>query len=92
MINVETLGKGCLDGIGTLQHLVYLHIGNCALEKLPDSVGDLSNLQLLDLLDLPNLKMLPPSIIKLGKLISFQIHNCHSLECLPDGVQNLLNL
>lgn len=92
MINEEILGKDCLDGIGSLRHLVYLHIGFCALEKLPDSVGDLSNLQLLDLNQWPNLKMLPPSIIKLGKLISFQIHRCPSLECLPDGVQNLLNL
>eukprot|EP00268_Persea_americana_P024758 TRINITY_DN2416_c0_g1_i1.p1 TRINITY_DN2416_c0_g1~~TRINITY_DN2416_c0_g1_i1.p1 ORF type:complete len:865 (+),score=120.96 TRINITY_DN2416_c0_g1_i1:1768-4362(+) len=92
MINEEILGKDCLDAIGSLRHLVYLHIGFCALEKLPDSLGDLSNLQLLELNQWPNLKMLPPSIIKLGKLISFQIRGCHSLECLPDGVQNLLNL
>ncbi|KAL5972474.1 hypothetical protein ACLOJK_039278 [Asimina triloba] len=82
-----------LEKIGSLQHLVYLHLQNIdALATLPDSIGNLSNLQILNINDCPNLASLPPSITMLEKLIALNVFECPSLECLPKGLGKLSNL
>ncbi|RWR85661.1 Disease resistance RPP13-like protein 4 [Cinnamomum micranthum f. kanehirae] len=84
--------KDWLDGIASLLHLVYLKIENCGLTNLPDSVGNLHNLQILCLSNWYFLKMLPPTITKLDKLTSFDINGCRRLECMPDGIERLSRL
>ncbi|XP_058096298.1 disease resistance RPP13-like protein 4 [Magnolia sinica] len=81
-----------LSGIGSLQHLVYLKIENSALRALPDSIGNLRNLQILCLYDCPNLERLPVSIATLEKLTAIEILQCWSLECMPEGLGKLSNL
>ncbi|KAJ8641229.1 hypothetical protein MRB53_017923 [Persea americana] len=92
IIDGQVLGTDCLDGIGSLPHLVYLHIAYCALEKLPDSVGNLFNLQVLTLYCWPNLRMLPPTVVKLDKLIFLGICECDSFDHMPDGLGKLKNM
>ncbi|XP_058096293.1 disease resistance RPP13-like protein 4 [Magnolia sinica] len=91
-IDEDLLAKDWLSGIGSLQHLVYLYIEKTALRKLPDSIGNLRNLQILSLFDCPNLERLPSSITTLEKLTTFHIVSCDSFECMPEGLGNLSNL
>ncbi|KAJ8631204.1 hypothetical protein MRB53_024527 [Persea americana] len=88
----EDVMKDWLDGIASLLHLVYLKIENCGLKNLPDSVGNLRNLQILCLSYWYNLKMLPPTITKLDKLTCFNIDGCRRLECMPVGIERLSRL
>ncbi|KAJ8631191.1 hypothetical protein MRB53_024514 [Persea americana] len=84
--------KDWLDGIASLLHLVYLKMEGCGLQYLPDSVGNLLNLQILCLSYWYNLEMLPPTITKLDKLTSFDIEMCLDLKCMPDGIERLSRL
>ncbi|KAJ8631205.1 hypothetical protein MRB53_024528 [Persea americana] len=88
----EDVMKDWLDGIASLLHLVYLKIKNCGLKNLPDSVGNLRNLQILCLYKWYNLKMLPPTITELDKLTSLDIDFCDLLECMPVGIERLSRL
>ncbi|KAL5972478.1 hypothetical protein ACLOJK_039282 [Asimina triloba] len=82
-----------LNGIGSLHHLVYLHLQNIdALTTLPDSIGDLRNLQILNIISCTNLYRLSPSITKLEKLIVLSVCGCEKIECLPKGLGKLSNL
>ncbi|KAL5996668.1 hypothetical protein ACLOJK_007587 [Asimina triloba] len=82
-----------VNGIGSLHHLVYLHLRNIhALTTLPDSIGDLRNLQILHIIDCSDLDSLPPSITKLEKLIALFVIRCEKLERLPKGLGKLSNL
>ncbi|XP_058089195.1 disease resistance RPP13-like protein 4 [Magnolia sinica] len=89
---IDVVAKNWLGGIGSLQHLVYLKIENSALRKLPDSIRNLHNLQILYLGDCPNLEMLPVSITTLEQLTAVEICDCPSLECMPEGLGKLSNL
>ncbi|RWR85668.1 Disease resistance RPP13-like protein 4 [Cinnamomum micranthum f. kanehirae] len=88
----EDVMKDWLDGIGSLLHLVYLKIEFCGVKNLPDSVGNLHDLQILCLSNWYCLEMLPPTITKLDKLTSFDIDSCVSLECMADGIERLSRL
>ncbi|RWR85654.1 disease resistance RPP13-like protein 4 [Cinnamomum micranthum f. kanehirae] len=88
----EDFMKDWLDGIASLLHLVYLKMEKCGLENIPDSVGNLHNLQILCLSRWYNLIMLPPRITMLDKLTSFDIDRCRRLECMPDGIERLSRL
>ncbi|KAL5996678.1 hypothetical protein ACLOJK_007597 [Asimina triloba] len=82
-----------VNGIGSLHHLVYLHLQNIhALTTLPDSIGDLRNLQILNVIRCKNLDSLPSSITKLEKLIALHVVACEKLERLPKGLGKLSNL
>ncbi|KAL5996661.1 hypothetical protein ACLOJK_007580 [Asimina triloba] len=82
-----------VNGIGSLHHLLYLHLQNIhALTTLPDSIGDLRNLQILHIIRCKNLDSLPPSITKLEKLIALFVVACEKLERLPKGLGKLSNL
>ncbi|KAL5993743.1 hypothetical protein ACLOJK_041001 [Asimina triloba] len=82
-----------LKGIGSLHHLVYLHLQNVrALTTLPDSIGNLRNLQWLTIIHCWNLKSLPSSITRLEKLTVLRVVGCDSIECWPKGIGKLPNL
>ncbi|XP_058089200.1 disease resistance RPP13-like protein 4 isoform X5 [Magnolia sinica] len=89
---IDVVAKNWLSGIGSLQHLVFLRIENSALRRLPASIRNLHNLQILCLRDCPNLEMLPVSITTLEKLTDIVIFDCPSLECMPEGLGKLSNL
>ncbi|KAL5993611.1 hypothetical protein ACLOJK_041860 [Asimina triloba] len=82
-----------LKGIGSLHHLVYLHLERVyALTALPDSIGNLRNLQWLAIINCCNLKSLPSSITRLEKLTVLRVVGCDSIECWPKGLGKLPNL
>lgn len=54
------------------------------LKTLPESLGRLSDLKVLDLTYCSNLKALPRSIGKLAGLVVLDLSFCHSLEVLPE--------
>ncbi|KAL5996663.1 hypothetical protein ACLOJK_007582 [Asimina triloba] len=82
-----------VNGIGSLHHLLYLHLQNIhALTTLPDSIGDLRNLQILNIIHCSDLDSLPPFITKLEKLIALLVIRSEKLERLPKGLGKLSNL
>ncbi|KAL5993747.1 hypothetical protein ACLOJK_041005 [Asimina triloba] len=82
-----------LKGIGSLHHLVYLHLQRVyALTALPDSIGDLRNLQWLAIIHCRNLKSLPSSITRLEKLTFLNVRGCEPMERGPKGLGKLPNL
>ncbi|KAL5977540.1 hypothetical protein ACLOJK_021887 [Asimina triloba] len=92
-IDVTVKSTKWLSGIGSLRHLVYLHLQNIdALTTLPDSIGNLRHLQILNIIRCCNLESLPPSITKLEKLIVLTVCGCEKIECLPEGLGKLSNL
>ncbi|KAJ8623962.1 hypothetical protein MRB53_032492 [Persea americana] len=88
----EIIMKDWLNGITSLLNLVFLRLENCSVEQLPDSIGNLHNLQFLILRGFDNLKMLPSTITKLDKLIFFRITACPSLTCMPEEIGRLSKL
>eukprot|EP00268_Persea_americana_P067951 TRINITY_DN9406_c0_g1_i4.p1 TRINITY_DN9406_c0_g1~~TRINITY_DN9406_c0_g1_i4.p1 ORF type:complete len:883 (+),score=126.32 TRINITY_DN9406_c0_g1_i4:110-2758(+) len=88
----QIIMKDWLYGITSLLNLVSLILSNCTVEQLPDSIGNLHNLQFLDLRSFANLKMLPSTITKLDKLIFFQIEGFPSLTCMPEEIGRLSKL
>ncbi|KAL8128043.1 hypothetical protein AgCh_014836 [Apium graveolens] len=58
-----------------------------AIEQLPDSFGDLINLEILDLSFCENLRYLPNSLWKLKLLQVLNLHLCSKLKRLPDKLE-----
>lgn len=80
------------SGIGSFPHLIYLRIENSRLERLPDSIQNLRNLQVLLLWGCRNLKTLPIQITSLEKLTVFRVWDSPALECYPVQIGKLSNL
>ena len=66
--------------------------GCTALQSLPHSVGDLTNLRELDLTACQSLPSLPPTIGGLCSLTNLQLPRCSALKELPDGLTALRKL
>eukprot|EP00253_Pinus_taeda_P034138 PITA_34138 len=77
------------ESIGKLKHLEKVFLNCEQLQTLPESIGNLSGLQSLDLYRCRNLKMLPDSVGKLSGLQSLHLSSCSSLQTLPDSVGKL---
>ncbi|KAG0563460.1 hypothetical protein KC19_8G033400 [Ceratodon purpureus] len=74
-------------------NLLNLDMTNCtSIITLPDSIGQLSRLQLLDLEGCRNLQKLPSTIGQLTQLEKLRLHECESLESLPDSIPTLPQL
>ncbi|KAG0563729.1 hypothetical protein KC19_8G055000 [Ceratodon purpureus] len=74
-------------------NLLNLDMTNCtSIITLPDSIGQLSRLQLLDLDGCTNLQKLPSTIGQLTQLEKLRIQECESLESLPDSIPTLPRL
>ncbi|CAN1351452.1 Disease resistance protein RUN1 [Linum perenne] len=61
-------------------------------EALPDSIGSLVHIPVLNLRNCTNLKILPPGIFTLTSLKKIDLSGCSSLEELPPGIENLESL
>ena len=59
---------------------------------LPESMGQLTNLTALRLLDFSSLKSLPHSLGKLSSLKELEVEHCNYLEELPESLTNLQSL
>jgi hypothetical protein len=77
-----------LRELGSLLHLRYLGLANIGISKLPEEVGNLQYLQVLDVTG-NNDTEIPSTIIKLSRLMCLLVHFNHKL---PDGLGNLTSL
>ncbi|XP_026384524.1 putative disease resistance protein At3g14460 [Papaver somniferum] len=95
---LETLVlRGCrnflnvLRGVGSLENLRNLDLSYTGIDKLPDSVTSLCNLQRLDLNNCTFLTTFPNSITRLNYLKFLDI-SCTPIEKLPGFISSLHNL
>ncbi|KAG0564195.1 hypothetical protein KC19_8G091100 [Ceratodon purpureus] len=71
-------------------NLLNLYMKGCtSITTLPDSIGQLSLLQVLNLFACKNLQKLPSTIGQLTQLQSLQLQACERLESLPDSITAL---
>ncbi|XBI51302.1 hypothetical protein VPH35_033828 [Triticum aestivum] len=89
VLNLSTcaLGDHNLRELWSLVHLRYLDLSNTGLHELPEEVGKLRFLHVLDVSGNPYIEKLPSSVIKLRRLTCL----LYSRSCnrLPDGIGNL---
>jgi hypothetical protein len=78
-----------LGHLGSLLHLRYLCLAGTKISKLPEEVGNLEFLQVLDLSRNDDME-LPSTIINLRRLMCLLIDPDH--KRLPDGLRNLTSL
>uniref|UniRef100_A0A0E0J4I6 AAA+ ATPase domain-containing protein n=1 Tax=Oryza nivara TaxID=4536 RepID=A0A0E0J4I6_ORYNI len=83
----NNLESSYLEDIGKLFQLRYLRIRASNI-SLPDQIGELQFLVMLDLLNCIGISKLPASIVKLRHLKCLVVHRVE----LPDGVGNLQDL
>jgi hypothetical protein len=77
-----------LRELGSLLHLRYLGLANTKTSKLPEEIGNLQFLQVLDVRG--NVRMeVPSTVIKLKRLMCLLVDCDHKL---PDGLGNLTSL
>ncbi|XP_062074452.1 putative disease resistance protein RGA3 isoform X1 [Humulus lupulus] len=94
-LNLSKCGlKRLPENIGDLIHLRYLEATNNPLEKLPNTICNLCNLQTLRLESgCPSLLELPEGIGKLVNLRSLYLWGCsYSFKGLPKGFSGLTSL
>jgi Leucine-rich repeat (LRR) protein len=84
-------GEGSLEDICNLLSLKYLSIAYGG-RSLPDSLGNLTKLQHLQLATSSKLERLPHSFGNLTNLQSIDLSKCPKLEQLPDAFENLKRL
>ncbi|KAG0609809.1 hypothetical protein M758_7G015700 [Ceratodon purpureus] len=85
-----------LDSLGTLTNLRKLFtvqfMGCTPLTKIPETIGQLTRLDILELLDCENLQQLPNSICQLKLLWRLRLVNCNNVKTLPDSLGEMTNL
>ncbi|CAL2279851.1 unnamed protein product [Prunus armeniaca] len=69
--------------LGRMEHLYFLSLSETAVKKLPSSIGNLIELQTLELYRCKNLKFVPSSIYNLKCLKTLMFGGCSKLKNLP---------
>ncbi|TQE12961.1 hypothetical protein C1H46_001336 [Malus baccata] len=69
-----------------MKHLRYLDLSQNPMERLPDWIVGLSNLETLDLTDCCELVELPRDINKMINLRHLNLQNCDQLTGVPHGI------
>jgi Leucine-rich repeat (LRR) protein len=77
--------------IDNLTNLTHLSLQGCAMQHLPSTIGTLSELNVLDLSDMPTLVDLPDSIGDLHALTTLQLLDT-SISVLPDSIGSMSSL
>jgi Leucine-rich repeat (LRR) protein len=78
--------------LGNFTKLRVLDLRNGKFDRLPEEVGNLTNLVCLDLSYCMDLKILPDTVWKLQKLKCLIVINCWMLKYLPSGLVKLTSL
>jgi Leucine-rich repeat (LRR) protein len=73
------------------KYLRVLILNGRGIMNIPDSIGDLKHLRMLDL-EFTSISMLPNSICSLIGLQFLLLQDCKSLQLLPQGITQLSNL
>ncbi|XP_048442125.1 putative disease resistance protein RGA4 isoform X2 [Pyrus x bretschneideri] len=81
-----TTSPNCL---GKMKHLRYLDLSENSMERLPDWIVGLSNLETLDLTDCRKLVELPRDIKKMINLRHLILEGCWELSGMPRGIGEL---
>ena len=80
------------DGISSLVSLQALCICHTPVTRLPDSLGNLTRLTLLEAFGCWRLTSLPASLTQLLNLKVLTLNGCAELTALPDGLTSLSKL
>ncbi|XP_021717885.1 putative disease resistance protein RGA3 [Chenopodium quinoa] len=84
--------KSLPSSIDKLIHLRFLNLCHSSMEKLPETITELQNLQTLLLDFCLELKQLPTNIRKLTNLNTLSIIQCPSLTHIPSEIRELTSL
>ncbi|KAI4345918.1 hypothetical protein L6164_013003 [Bauhinia variegata] len=91
--HIEVVTEAFLKGLWIQKHLKYLSLrGISRITAIPDSVVELTNLEILDLKACHNLEKLPKDISALEKLTHLDVSECYLLESMPLGIDKLTSL
>ena len=91
--HIEVESIDFLEGLTSMKELMFLSLqGISRIDKLPSSIGTLSNLLILDLKECHNLEDLSEEIGKLKKLRYLDVSDCHLLAGMPKGLSALSEL
>ncbi|XP_006431899.2 putative disease resistance protein RGA3 [Citrus clementina] len=80
------------ENVGKLIHLKYLNLSELVIERLPETLCELYNLQKLDIRLCRNLRELPEGIGKLMNMRSLLNAETRSLKYMPIGISKLTSL
>ncbi|XP_024039273.1 putative disease resistance protein RGA1 [Citrus clementina] len=80
------------ENIGKLIHLKYLNLSGLCIERLPETLCELYNLQKLDISWCRDLRELPAGIGKLKNMRSLLNGETDSLKYMPVGISKLTSL
>ncbi|KAJ6370818.1 hypothetical protein OIU77_001344 [Salix suchowensis] len=97
--HLRALSMSCISTTNTLpesicdlKHLRFLHVSNSSIQKLPEGITSLQNLQTLDLRDCRRLIQLPEGITSLQNLQTLDLSDCRRLIQLPEGIRQMKSL
>lgn len=91
-INMKAFEGDLPEGISTLVNLKTLALGYTKVASLPQDMGNLPNLEKLDLSNCSKLISLGDHLGQLPKLTSLNLAYCTKLITLPDNIGQLQNL
>ncbi|XP_054813419.1 disease resistance RPP13-like protein 4 [Prosopis cineraria] len=91
--HIEVRSESFLKGLRTQRGLKYLSLrGVSRITELPSFIGELVNLEILDLKACHNLETLRADIVSLKKLTHLDVSECYLLESMPKGLGKLTRL
>ena len=91
--HIEVQSREFLKGLTSMKNLRFLSLqGISRITELPHSIGNHSNLVILDLKECHNLEILSEEIVKLVKLRYLDVSDCHLLADMPKGLGALSEL
>ena len=83
--------KSLPSSLWQLTEFKFLNLSSTEIDYAPEAMGNLSRLQVLDLLVCTKLKALPSAIGELANLKPLYLDSCDSLSGIPDELTRLSN-